>query len=185
MNVDEKILALRYARAFLNLGEQYLPEEEKEARRKEGEFKELRQKLSHYDMYLNHPAICPEIKLDILGKIEKTSSKSLRFIRLLIREGRYRMADAIRAAMEEVIDNYSSVSRGSVESRDLLQEEGLEKMENILAEKTKKRVVLRQKKNAEIIGGFRIILGDFFIDATLNRRIENLRKEILKGGIYD
>lgn len=178
MNISDKILAGRYAKAYLGLEREYSPAERANAEKKAEEFSLLIGRLRPYDKYFLHPALPASVKLDILGMAEKTPSRALNFVSLLVKEGRYSIADLIGGEMREIIDGYSSVSRGTVESRDPIGEEAVRKLEKALSRFRGKKAVLASKRNPEIAGGFRIKMGDFFADVTLNGRLRKLKKEL-------
>ncbi|MCG2724705.1 MAG: ATP synthase F1 subunit delta [Elusimicrobia bacterium] len=181
MNSSDRILAVRYARAYLNLdGLDYSVETEKAAREQSAQLIRLKKEIKSIEKFLLHPALPFDGKIEIFRKAAfGLSGNCPKFIELLLKENRFYLLGIIIEESERIIDLYAGIVKASAYSKTKIDKAEIEKLEKVLSGIIDKKVALSQSIDEFIIGGIRIKMDDLFIDASLNGRINKLRKEIL------
>ncbi len=181
MNSTDRILAVRYARAYLNLdGSDYSAEKEKSAREQIARLIKLEKEIKPIEKFLLHPALPFDGKIEIFRKSAFGKGGNCpSFIELLLKEDRFYLIEAITEESERIVDSYAGRVKAFVYSKTKMDKAEIEKLEKVLSGIVNKKVTLFQSIDESIIGGIKIKMDDLFIDASLNGRINKLRKEIL------
>jgi len=181
MNSSDRILAVRYARAYLNLdGLKYSAEAEKAAGKQVNQLIKLKEEVKPIEKFLLHPALPFEGKIEIFKKAGfDLSGTCPNFIELLLKENRFYLLEAIIEESQKIVDAYAGIVKASAYSKTKIDETEIEKLEKVLGAIINKKVMLSQSIDESIIGGIKIKMDDLFVDASLNGRINKLRKEIL------
>jgi F-type H+-transporting ATPase subunit delta len=181
MNSSDRILAVRYARAYLNLdGLDYSSKVEKGAREQADQLISLKKEIAPIEKFLLHPALPFDGKIEIFRKAEfNLKGNCPNFIELLLKENRFYLLAAIIEEAERIIDIYAGIVRALASSKTPIDEAEIKKLEKALGGIVDKTVILSQSTDETIIGGIKIKVDDLFIDASLNGRINKLRREIL------
>ncbi|MCK5106127.1 MAG: ATP synthase F1 subunit delta [Elusimicrobiales bacterium] len=181
MNSSDRILAVRYARAYLNLdGLDYLAKTEKTAREQVSQLTRLQEEIKPIEKFLLHPALPFDGKVEIFRKAKfDLSGNCPGFIELLLKENRFYLISAIIEEAGRIVDGYAGIVRALASSKTKIDEAEIEKLEKALGAIIDKKVMLSQSIDEAIIGGIKIKMDDLFVDASLNGRINKLKKEIL------
>ena len=87
--------------------------------------------------------------------------------------------DAIIEESQKIVDSYAGIVKASAYAKSKISKVEIEKLEKVLSGIINKKVILSQSIDESIIGGIKIKMDDLFIDASLNGRINKLKKEIL------
>jgi F0F1-type ATP synthase delta subunit len=108
---------------------------------------------------------------------------SIRFICLLVEKRYFRHIDVVMRNIEERLDAKKGILAVTVESATTIDVDFEEKLKQKIMGKTgatgiKMKIVL----NPDLIGGYRMRIGGFYVDASLKRQIEKM-KVVLAGGM--
>lgn len=176
--MKEKILAKRYAEAFL----EYARETVGISRAVE-EFKNL--KAIFYENpqlggFLNNPEIALLDKYRAIDKIFKQdfSEQAQQFLKLLLEKGR----------MKYIVDicDYIRVTYGHGEALDAvlktsytLDLELIQKIKTKLENRLHKKINLYLELAPDLLGGIQIRVGNTVFDGSVRRRIDELRKKLM------
>ncbi len=181
MNSSDRILAVRYARAYLNLdGLAYSAGAEKTAREQTLQLKKLKEDIKPIEKFLLHPALPFDGKLEIFKKAAfDLKGHCPAFIELLLKENRFYLLAAIIEESQRIVDAYAGIIKASAHAKIPLDKSEIEKLEKVLSDITGKKIALSQRIDEELIGGIKIKIDDFFIDASINGKINKLKKELL------
>jgi len=182
MDSGAKILAKRYARAYMGLdGNVYGAALEKASLEKLDGLRLVYQAARPHLKVLTHPAVNSEVKLDVLAKIlgARNTGPAAAFAALLVRQNRFALVEEIMQDCLRLHYDFCGVVRADVYSRYQLSEGEVKRIDKMLACITGKTINLRQIISERVIGGFEIKVGDTLIDATVKGRLEELRAGLL------
>jgi len=101
-----------------------------------------------------------------------------RFFHLLMRNRRISLIDEILNQYELFADQRLGRARGEVTAPIKLPEEDLDQLQKRLGKLLGVKVVLSQKPDSRLLGGFRIRLGELLLDATLDAELERMMTQI-------
>jgi F-type H+-transporting ATPase subunit delta len=203
MKAADKILSKRYAKAYMDLG--YLDYEKhgadaaacgpaewfqgaekslgpQAARAKIAELEQVRNAASQFRRLLLHPLVGYDDKNEVLARLlskELMVSRAAVFVRLLIKENRFYLLEAV---LEDCMKFYNAcvgVVRAEVVSRHPLSQEELSHIGKIISASTGKKAHVAEIISERVIGGVEIRLGDLLVDATVKGRLERLKSKIL------
>ena len=183
MDSSAKILAKRYARAYMGLGgKAHGAALEAAAHAKLEGLRRLFEAARPQVKALTHPAVNSEVKLAVLAKIlgSGNSGPAAAFADLLVRKARFNLLEEIMQECLRIHDAFSGVARAEVYSRYPLSEGEVKRITALLAEATGKKINLRQVVAERVLGGFEIKIGDLVIDATARGKLDALRAGLLK-----
>ena len=184
MDSSAKILAKRYARAYMNLdGKAYSAAAQTAALSKLEGLREVFTAAKPHLRVLTHPAVNSGVKLEVLGKIlgAGLTGPAADFAGLLVRQGRFGLFEEIMRQCLAQNDSFCGVVQARVSSRFPLSEGEVARIDKMVGCITGKKVSLTQKISERVIGGFEIKVGDALIDATVRGRLEALRAGLIKG----
>lgn len=128
---------------------------------------------------LKNPIISQGKKLNILDGLfaSKFNPMILSFFKLLVSKGR---SPILHSIAREFINEYNvikNIVKATVVSAAPLSEENREAIENIVKEATNGEVLLTEKVDNNLIGGFVLTVGDKQFDTSLSSKLRNLKKE--------
>lgn len=184
MDSSAKILAKRYARAYLALdGKAHSAALEKAAHEKLEGLRQVFEAARPHMRALTHPAVTGAVKLEVLRKIlgPGVPAHAAGFAALLVRRGRFGLLDEVMESALRLTDAFCGVVRAEVYSRYPLSAGELERIEKMIAQVTGRKAALRAVIAERVLGGFEIKVGDTLIDATVKGRLEALKAGLLKG----
>lgn len=133
---------------------------------------------------LVYPALDAKKKCDVLGKVFGTAihTLALHFLYVMVERGRGRY---LSATIREYLRK-SWAARGIMEATETVAEPLSDELETKLKDKLKaitgKQYIFDVKVDPSVIGGFVIKIGDTRIDASMARRLEDLKTYLLKAG---
>ena len=124
MNSSDRILAVRYARAYLSLdGLDYSAEAEKGAREQVSQLIKLKEEIKPIEKFLLHPALPFDGKIEIFRKAEfNLRGNCPNFIELLLKENRFYLVGAIIEEAERIVDAYAGIVRALASSKTKIEE---------------------------------------------------------------
>lgn len=136
----------------------------------------------HARLFL-HPLVGHDEKKEVLSRLlhkELMTSRAAAFARLLLKENRFYLLDAVIEDCARLYDLRAGIVRAGLVSSHLLHDEDLRRVEKILSASTGKKVLVTQTVSESAVGGVEIKMGDLMIDATIKGRLERLKRRILE-----
>ncbi len=131
--------------------------------------------------FLKSPVINAQKKEKILrmifdGKLSKLGSS---FIDILVRKGREKYVPGIARAFVAQYDDHKGISKAQITTAATMNEETQAAMRELISSMTDdKEIILNETVNPELIGGFIARLDDKQIDASIARKLDDLKKEL-------
>jgi F-type H+-transporting ATPase subunit delta len=120
------------------------------------------------------------------GTVSTAAEYALRFIALVIEKEQFKHIDLIMRKIEERIDAHNGVLAVTVESAAPLDRSFEEQLKQCITERFGASAV---KLNAalipDLLGGYRLRIGGFFIDASLKGQMEQMKADLAGGIHYD
>lgn len=184
MDSGAKILAKRYARAYMGLdGKAYGAAAETAAKGKLEGLRRVFEEARPHMKALTHPAVNAAVRLAVLERIlgKAHAGPAAALAALLVRQNRFGLLEDIMEDCLHINDAFCGVVRAEVCSRYPLSEGEVRRIEKMLGGVTGKKINLRQVIAERVLGGFEIKVGDTLIDATVRGRLDAMRSGLLKG----
>ena len=104
-----------------------------------------------------------------------------KFIEVLIQKERIKNISRISSIFNGLADKELKILRGFIFGADELKINEIgEKFSNILAVKTKNKVVLSSKIDPSLIGGLKIQVGSTVWDASVSRKLDELKERLCR-----
>lgn len=184
MDSSAKILAKRYARAYMGLDDKVFGAAlEAAAGVKIDGLRRLLEAVRPHLRTLTHPAVNSGVKLEALAAMLGAGKFGLAadFAGLLVRQGRFGLIEEILKECLSLNDGFCGVVRAEVSSRYPLSEGELKRINALLAGPAGKKIILRGVLAERVLGGFEIKVGDTLIDATVRGKLKALRAGLING----
>lgn len=133
-----------------------------------------------YEM-LKSPVFPNEEKKSVLNKVfeGKLSETILNFICVLIDKRRIGQFFGIIKAFEKCVDDENGVTSGTVLSAVEIPKTKITKLEKETGTLLKKKVELKNEIDPSLIGGVKIYIDGKLIDASIRRRLDDLKEYLL------
>ncbi len=103
------------------------------------------------------------------------------FLELLIENHRMPVIFKIRREFEALWDQENDILPVHVTSAVELDESTVKQIGDQIAEQTGRQVELTSDVDADVLGGLVVRVGNTVLDASVRRRLENLRREVAKA----
>lgn len=136
------------------------------------------------DLYcaLTNPVVSAKDKEEIIDAVFKqdTSDTVRNALKVLIQKNRFGFIYAIIRHFSELVDEINNTINVDVTCAIELDDQKKNKIHEKLKQKLQKIVNVDYKVNTSIIAGLVYKIGDDIIDASINHKIEELKKEIIK-----
>ncbi|MDO8805619.1 MAG: ATP synthase F1 subunit delta [Elusimicrobiota bacterium] len=181
MDSSSKILAKRYARAYMGLdGKAHGAALEAASRARLDGLRRVFQATRPHLKVLTHPAVNSGVKLEVLGKMlgAGNSGPAADFAGLLLRQRRFGLFEEIMRECLSLCDSFCGVIRAEVYSLYQLSEGELKRINALLAGPGRRKIALRNVVAERVLGGFEVKIGDTLIDATVRGRLEALHSAL-------
>ncbi len=172
-------VAIRYARALLL--------ESKNTSSEQKVFEELRlltEKVFSDPAvmgYFNSPVVTTEKKFEMMASSIKDKGLSPiteSFVKLLAQKNRCALIPAISQALIELMDHANGVTRGTVKSVTVLSPEERKRIEDIVTQKTKKRVIMNYVEDPSLVGGLVAQVGGWTFDDSLTSHLRRMNEDL-------
>jgi F-type H+-transporting ATPase subunit delta len=132
-------------------------------------------------LFLKSPTVSFEDKRKVLCEgLKGAHPLSRNFILLLVQRGRGMFYDDILEAFHEHCNNMAGVAEVGVASARPLRPGEREKLKGILEKKLALKVILKEKANPALLGGFLLAHGNFRWNATMAKRLEVLVERMME-----
>jgi F-type H+-transporting ATPase subunit delta len=131
------------------------------------------------ELMLESPIIKPSVKEKVLEKIFSSSvcKLSMQFMVLLAAKGREAILPQVAVSFKELYNQHHGiVSAEVVSAKTLSKSDRDDLMKNLSAGGHK--IELKESVDPKVLGGLRIKMGDQLVDATIRRKLNDLRTDI-------
>jgi F-type H+-transporting ATPase subunit delta len=106
----------------------------------------------------------------------KVSRPVLGLLNILVEKRRELLLDNIVEEFDRYRDRHEGVVQASVTTARKLDADLAEALRAALEQRTKKKVVLNERIDPNVIGGIRVNLGDSVLDGTIRRGLQDMRR---------
>lgn len=136
--------------------------------------------IPEFKEFLSTPIIAAGKKKESIRKIfeGKVSQEMLNFMYVLIDKSRAGHFERIIKQFEKLIDENKGFSLGTIFSIKPLSDGQLESFEKETGKLLRKQIRLENKVDKNLIGGVRIFIEGKVIDASIQRKLMNLRENL-------
>jgi F-type H+-transporting ATPase subunit delta len=175
--MSETRVASRYAKSLLELAvEKGILEEIHNDMRL---FTSILEKNHAFALMLKNPIINQDKKRTILHKIfeGKAHSTTLAFFDIILRKGRENFLPAIAAAFEGMYNQHKGIEKAVITTPFPLTDALRKEFEKKVAKITGKKVILAEKVDPSLIGGYILKIGDQQLDDSVNTKLKALSYE--------
>jgi F-type H+-transporting ATPase subunit delta len=169
-------VASRYAKSLLDLAQEQGKLEDVKANIEQ--FVSVVKENTALRAVLANPIITFEKKYAILDQLfkDKFDASVLAFFKIMIYKGR---GEILYSTAQEFLRGYNvikGVVEATVTSASTLSTENFEALKSIIAKELGAEVILTNKVDASLIGGFVVKVGDKQIDTSISRKLEDLER---------
>lgn len=146
-----------------------------------GEVSEIFQKNPGFFEMLKTPVIPNEEKKQILEKVfsGELCQSILNFIYVLIDKRRVSRFDGIVKTFYKLVDEKNGITTGTIYSAVEIPEGKLKTFEEETGKLLRKNVSLKNEIDTSLIAGVKIYIDGKLIDASIRRRIDDLKERLL------
>lgn len=167
-----------YSKALLELGKQYGILDELLADI-EDVAEKINQNLDLRKYLLDQHIKLPKKKQALQAVFQDfISEKTYNFLYILIQDKKLNYLDQVIEDVHQRRKDEEDVIEAVIESVVPLDSKQEEMIKQNLAEKTKKRVLIKNLLDPELIGGLKIMIGDIIIDSSIQGKLDRLRRNI-------
>ena len=133
-------------------------------------------------LYTN-PIIPIYHKIEITNKIfeGKINDLTLRMMLNVIYRKRDNLVENIFLKFNEIYNEYTNIVESEIITTSKLDDENLEYIKNFARKITKKNILLKEKIDNSIIGGFNLKVGDKMYDCTVSKKIKEIKKILINN----
>jgi F-type H+-transporting ATPase subunit delta len=126
----------------------------------------------------------PQLRRDDKRRILDLAFKSkvgrpvLGLLHVLVMKRREPLFDNVVEEFDRYRDQHEGTVHAAVTTAKTLDEELASALRKALEARTKRKVVLDQRIDPEVLGGIRVNLGDYVLDGTLRRGLMDMRRNL-------
>jgi F-type H+-transporting ATPase subunit delta len=172
MKGNTLFLASKYARAY-----DFLAKDDKEAEANLEAYQKALEALKEAYVYIDDPTISFDVKNEILSKI-LADNRAASFIRLLVSEKRFYLADTISQCLSALLDRRLGLKRVSVTGAVYFGDSTKERINRALESYFNSKIAAQYKEDKKLLAGLTVRQGDTLIDASATGRIKQLTKNL-------
>jgi ATP synthase F1 delta subunit len=125
--------------------------------------------------FLSSPAIHLKEKTSLVETITE-DLHSRNFLNLLITKGRLNLLQRITRFYQQALEQEEGVKNGDIYTPYQISKENLKGIEDIIGQKTRTKVNLKNVIDQHISIGFKAIVGNLQVDNTLDNKLQKLIK---------
>ena len=128
------------------------------------------------------PSLSSEEKKEGLGKaLEGADDLIVNFLELLIENHRMPVVFKIRRELDALWDKENRLLPVQITSAVELDDKTVKQIGDQIAEQTGQKVELSAEVDPDVLGGLVVRVGNTVLDASVRRRLENLRREVARA----
>lgn len=134
-------------------------------------------------LLLSNPVVKTDTKVKILDKIFGASTSALvkGFMTLLVNKGREALLAEVAESFVEQVKRYKKITSVELISATALSADTRAKVLDLAKNMAKGEVDLKERVDADLIGGFILRVGDQQVDASVSSEIRDLRRTFEKN----
>jgi len=138
------------------------------------------QEVDDFRKLIDSPVISNQNKVEVVTQVfkDRISEMLLKFLLLLIQKNRENLLPEIHMYFKEYLDEYRGIVRGTVYAAVPLSETQMQELKKFLDRKTGKNVILVQKIDENLIGGFVVQIKDIVIDSSIRGQLLRLKEQL-------
>ncbi len=138
--------------------------------------------IENFEAYLSHLIIPANEKKNLIKKVftEDVSESVLNFLLLIVDKRRETYIESIVEEYKELADISRNVAKADLIAAHEVPADEVKALAERLSVSTGKTVQLKQTVDPSLIGGLKIRIGDQIIDATVAKKLEMLRTQLLQ-----
>jgi F-type H+-transporting ATPase subunit delta len=140
---------------------------------------------SELQAVLNNPIIKTDKKQNILNSLfsDKIAPEILAFFDIMVRKGRSAIVYATALEFIREYNELKGIVKAEVTSAAPLSAANIEALKTIIGEQINAQIILTNKVDSTLIGGFIVKVGDRQIDATLAGKLNKLERYLINQGV--
>ena len=133
--------------------------------------------------FFNAIKVTDQEKKDLIDAVfgEDYSADMIHLLKLLVDKNRIYWLRDILLHFVSLANEELGIKEATVYSARVLTKEDLEKIRTALEKKTGKESLLRNRVDRSLIAGIKVVTDNSVTDITMKRRIDEMRKALLKG----
>lgn len=173
--MSDSVVAYRYAKALIDLANErgVVNEVNKDMTF----FEDICNQNDEFKKVMANPIIRHEKKLNILTKIFKNNVHDVTFsiFNVLTKKNRESLIYSIAKEFQNIYNLQNNVQLVSVSSVAGLTEDQKKSFEKLVADATGKSVILQEKVDESLIGGYVLRINDTQIDTSIKKKLNELK----------
>lgn len=132
--------------------------------------------------FLNHPFLTKDAKKDTIQKLfaDKVQPVVLQFCYVVIDRDRFELLPDMVRVYAALAHEGLGIEDALVTSAFPLTQEQAAALKAKLEEMTGKKIIMKQKVDSALIGGFTVQIGDQLIDGSIARQLQTLKAKIMQ-----
>jgi F-type H+-transporting ATPase subunit delta len=132
---------------------------------------------------LNHYRLSEIDKFKIVDQVfgKELNLTLINFLKLLLQKKRFNHFIPVAEEFNSLVNTSLGIKEGIVYSSVKLTDLQMNSLAKTLLNEHKVKVELKNKIDARLIGGYKIVIGDTIFDGSILNRLETLRQELNKG----
>jgi ATP synthase F1 delta subunit len=173
-------IARVYARSLFEVAQER--DQLDEVRDQLGQFADALDSSRELTLFFFSPYFSTEEKEDGLGRVvDGAEPILLNFLALLVEKHRMPVIFRIRRALDALWREEHRLLPVQVTSAIELDEDIVRGLGEKIGERTDRRVELTTRVEPDILGGIVVQVGDSILDASIRNRLEQLRRQVIRG----
>lgn len=147
------------------------------------DFGNILKEIPQFVKILENPSISSEKKaelIDLIGKNSNFETFFVSFLKLVVEKRRISLWSDIEKEIYEISDKMEGTVRGTLICFPPPSEKEKEEIEKEISVKLKKKVILTQETDPNVIGGFKVKIGSKVFDSTFETALNELKNYLLK-----
>lgn len=123
------------------------------------------------------PTIDVKLKNEVISKVfVGFLPETLNLVEAILKNGKQSILGEIIEAFDHIIHKKDNKKLGKLTVASALSGANKKLIEEKISAKLDANVVLKESVDSDVLGGFKIEVGSFLIDATIKKQLENLKK---------
>lgn len=179
--MNQSKISVRYAKAFFQLmvEKQKLDSVITDIQLVYSSIQEIRdlQKL------IQNPIIKPSQKKSVFDTLlsKKVQTETLRFFHLIIEHSRENLLLDILRNFIDMYRAHEGVTKVTVTTATSFSKQNIQEITDFISKKYNTKVELHEQIDTQLLGGFVLRINDLQYDASVKTKIQDIKKELLKG----
>lgn len=173
--MSDSIVAYRYAKSLVDLATEKKVVEE--VSRDMTFFKSVSDGSRQFLKVMESPIVRHDTKLKVLKKIFEGNVHPVTFsiLNILTKKNREALIVSIADEFQKLYNQQKGIEVATVTTVETLTEEQRDSFKEIVANATGKTVLLKEKTDEALIGGYVLRVGDSQVDTSIRKKLNNLK----------